>query len=189
MASHIVDDIANLPSDLAAFKAAEKSNDTHLVFAGDLSPYSNLYLSPFNINSQDFHSAEQWIQYQKALMFGDSVSANNILKADTLLECKRLSYKIHGVDKERWQNDRYEVCYDGIHEKFVQNTPLLQLLKTTAPKTLAEATTDRLGGTGVALRDTCALHTDKWHSEGWLSRMLMNIRDDSLNTLTTNLPS
>ena len=137
-----VEDIAILPSDLAAFKAAEKSNDTHLVFVGDLSPYSDLHLSPFHINGQEFHSAEQWIQYQKALMFGDSISANNILKVDTPLECKRLSYKIHIVDREWWRNDGYEVCYDGIHEKFVQNTPLLQLLKTMAPETLAEATMD-----------------------------------------------
>ena len=83
-----VDDIPNLPSDLAAFKAVEKTNDTHLVFAGDLSPYSNFHYSPFEINSQQFHSAEQWIQYQKALMFRDSYTANRILLADTPIECK-----------------------------------------------------------------------------------------------------
>ena len=69
-------------------KAAEKTNDTHLVFAGDLSPYSNFHYSPFEINSQQFHSAEQWIQYQKALMFGDSYTANRILLADTPIEYK-----------------------------------------------------------------------------------------------------
>ena len=70
--SYKVDDIPNLPADLAAFKAAEKSNDTHTAFAGDLSPYSNLHVSPFIINGQKFHGSEQWIQYQKALTFGDS---------------------------------------------------------------------------------------------------------------------
>ena len=83
-----VDDIPNLPTDLATYKAAEKTNDTHLVFARDLSPYSNFHHSPFEINSQQFHSAEQWIQYQKALMFGDSYTANRILLADTPIECK-----------------------------------------------------------------------------------------------------
>ena len=38
-----VNDIPNLPQDLAAYKAAEKSNDTHIVFAGELSPYSNFH--------------------------------------------------------------------------------------------------------------------------------------------------
>ena len=174
-----MDDIPNLPQDLAAYKAAEKTNDTHLVFARDLSPYSNFHCSPFEINSQQFHSAEQWIQYQKALMFGDSYMANRILLADTPMECKQLSYKINGVDREKWQSDGYEVCFGGVHEKFIQNQPLLQLLKMTSPKILAEATTDRLWGTGIALRDSCALQTDKWHSSGWLSRMLMTIRDES----------
>ena len=170
-----MDDIPNLPPDQAAYKAAEKTNNTHLVFAGDLSPYSNFHHGPFEINSQQFHSAEQWIQYQKALMFGDSYTANRILLADTPMECKQLSYKINGVDREKWQSDGYEVCFGGVCEKFIQNRPLLQLLKTTSPKILAEATTDRLWGTGIALWDSCALQTDKWHS----SHMLMTIRDES----------
>ena len=57
--SYGVDDISTLPLDLAAYKAAEKSKDTHLVFAGELSPYSNLHRSPFNINGHQFHSSEQ----------------------------------------------------------------------------------------------------------------------------------
>ena len=91
------------------------------------------------------------------------------------MECKRLGYRINGVDNEKWKHKGYEVCLDGVREKFTQNQPLLSLLKTTTPKILAEATTDRLWGTGVALQDTCALDTTKWHSTGWLSRMLINI--------------
>ena len=76
----------NLPPDLSAYKAAEKSNDTHIVFAGDLSPYSNLHVSPFIVNGLHFHSSEQWIQYQKALTFGDSFTANLILQTETPME-------------------------------------------------------------------------------------------------------
>ena len=111
-------------------------------------------------------------------MFGDSYMANRILLADTPMECKQLSYKINGVNHERWHSDGYEICFAGIHEKFMQNQSLLQLLKTMSPETLAEATTDKLWGTGIALRDSCALQTDKWHSSGWLSHMLMMIRDE-----------
>ena len=137
-----VEDIPNLPLDLAAYKAAEKSNDSHLVFSGDLSPYSNLHRRPFILNGQNFHSAEQWIQYQKALMFGDSFTANQILQTETPMECKRLSYKINGADREKWRNEGYEICYDGVCEKFLQNVTLLTLLKSTSPKILAEVTTD-----------------------------------------------
>ena len=106
-------------------------------------------------------------------MFGDSFITNKILQTETPIECKRLSYQINGVAREKWQNDGYEVCYDGIHEKFIQNPPLLSMLKTTKPKTLMKATSDHLWGTGIPLRDNCAL--DKWSSPGWLSRMLLTI--------------
>ena len=49
------------------------------------------------------------------------------------------------------KNEGYEVCYDGVREKFQQNNALLALLKSTSPKILAEATTDHLWGTGIAL--------------------------------------
>ena len=173
--SYSIEDIANLPPNLPAYKAAEKSNDTHIVFAGDLSPYSNLHKSPFIINGQQFHSSEQWIQYQKALTFGDSYTANLILQSESLMECKCLSYKINGVNNEKWGNEGYEVCYDGIRERFSQNQPLLSLLKTTTPKILAEATTDCLRGTGIVLCDTCVLDTNKWSSNAWLSHMLITI--------------
>ena len=83
-----VDNIHSLPPELAAYKVAEKSNDTHIVFAGELSPYSNFHKSPFTINGQLFHCSEQWIQYQKALAFGDSYTANQILQTDNALDCK-----------------------------------------------------------------------------------------------------
>ena len=112
--SYGVDDIPTLPPDLAAYKAVEKSNDTHLVFAGELSPYSNLHRSPFIINDHQFHSSEQWIQYQKALAFGNSYTANLILQSESALDCKRLSYKIKGVDNVKWHNEGYELCFDGV---------------------------------------------------------------------------
>ena len=45
--------------------------------------------------------------------------------------------------------------------EFLQNPSLLSMLKTTTPKILAEATQDRLWETGIKLRDTCALDTEK----------------------------
>ena len=56
-----VDNIPNLSPELVAYKAAEKSNDSHIAFAGELSPYSNFHISAFTINNQHFYSSEQWI--------------------------------------------------------------------------------------------------------------------------------
>ena len=172
-----IEDLSKLPADLTAYKAAEKSNDTHLVFAGELSPYSNFHHSPFVVNGQHFHSSEQWVQYQKEFTFGGSFTANQLLQCETPLECKELSYNINGVDRDKWMSVGYELCFNGIREKFLQNPPLLAMLKTKSPKILAEATTDRLWGMELRLQDTYALDTEKWAGPGWLSRMLITIRE------------
>ena len=90
--SYGIDNIHTLPLELAAYKAAEKSNETHLVFAGELSPYSNLHKSSFTINGQEFHSSEQWIQYQKPWLWRQLHCKLNT-KTESALDCKQLSYK------------------------------------------------------------------------------------------------
>ena len=141
---YTIDDLDRLPPEIATHKAAEKMNDTHIIFSGELSPYSNFHPCNFVIDYQTYHSSEQYIQYQKALTFGDSYVTNKILKTDTAMECKCLSYQINGVDAERWRNEGYDICYEGIKQKFLQNEALLARLKSTTPKILAKAMPDRL---------------------------------------------
>ena len=178
MAPDGIDELDRLPTEIAAYKATGKSNDSHIIFAGEFSPYSNFHPSSFMIKGQTYHSSKQYIQYQKVLTFGDSYVANKILNAETAIECKRLSYQINGVDADHWCNDGYDICYEGVKQKFLQNDNLLSMLKTTAPKILAEATPDRLSGTGINFHESSALDTCKWTSPGWLSRMLINIRSE-----------
>ena len=97
----------------------------------------------------------------KYLFFGDSATANEILKSEDAYAAKRLSYQIGGFDMNRWRSDQFDICYDEIKEKFIRNPALLTKLKTTALKILVEAT-NRLWGTGVSLQDTNVLNTDKW---------------------------
>ena len=78
---YTVDTLGNLPIKLAAYQAAEKCDNTTLVFHGEWSPYSNFHPSPFQIDGILYNSAEHYIQYQNSLLFGDSVMANQILRS------------------------------------------------------------------------------------------------------------
>ena len=91
---YTVETIGELPHEIAAYKAAEKSNDLHLIFHGELSPFSNFHPGKFIPDGIEFRSAKHYIQYKKALLCGDSVTANQILRSETALEAKKLSYKI-----------------------------------------------------------------------------------------------
>ena len=78
------------------------------------------------------------------------------------------------------------ICLDGIKEKFLQNTLLLQMLKATKPKLLVEANMDKQLGTGIHVRNQNALKQDLWSGHGWMSKMLEEIRE--LNPPSMNLP-
>ena len=178
-AKYSVDDLHQLLEGLETYRAAEKNDANTIAFHGELSLYSNFHPSPFTIGEHTFHSAEQWIQYQKSLMFGDSYTANLILRTDSAIKAKRLSHKITGVDHTRWKLDGYEKCVTGIMAKFDQNPLPKSMLLSTKPRLLVEATTDKLWGTGVGLRDSNVLKQNHWTGHGWLSKILHHIRDDT----------
>ena len=146
------------------------------MFHGEISPYSNFHTSPFETDGQRYSCSEHWIQYSKAMLFGDAFTANKILQADTPYEMNKLSYQINEVDKERWKEEGYAVCLKGITAKFHQNPNLLSMFHTTSPKLIAEASQDQMWGTGVGLRDTNALNKSRWSGNRWLSNILMEMK-------------
>ena len=111
------------------------------------------------------------------MLFGDTFTANQILTTSTPLKAKRLGYQINGFDPQRWKSGGYKPCLEGIKEKFLQNPPLLQMLKATHPKTLVEATLDKQWGTDVHLHDPDVLKKEKWYGTGWMSSILSTIHD------------
>ena len=111
------------------------------------------------------------------MLFGDSCTANKILQSDSLQECKCLSYQINGVNNKKWRVG-FELCLQGMEAKFKQNRELWSMLKMTEPKTLVEASNDRLWGMGISLNDTNVLGSRRWHGKGWLSEMLHIVRDN-----------
>ena len=77
--NYTLDDLHQLPIDLAVYRAMKKSADSKIVFQGELSPWSNFHKVPFVINGQKFLTSEHWIHFQKALLFNDSATADRIL--------------------------------------------------------------------------------------------------------------
>ena len=174
--------IHKLPTEIVVYKAAQKEDNKYITFHGELSPYSNFHHSRFPVNNHMYHSSEQWIQFQKAMLFGDSLTANQILSCNTPYETKHLSYNINGFDIHQWGTDDYDICLDGITEKFLQDPLLLKMLKGTAQKTLVEASLNKQWGTGVQLGDPSVLKPKSWYGRGWMSEMLNTIHEKDIPT-------
>ena len=173
---YTLNDLHKLPEDLSEHKAAKKQNEEYLAFHGEFSPLSNFHPSPFKIGTQKFHCTEQYIQYKKAMYFGDSLTANQIIQCADAFEAKRLGYRVTGFDMQQWKEEGYDLCIEGIRAKFHQNHHLMMILKSTGTKIIVEATRDHLWGTGIPLQDQKALDPENWYNTGWMSSMLATIR-------------
>ena len=104
-------------------------------------------------------------------MLRDSYTATLVLKSKITIG----GYRIKGADYNRWKLDGFEICLDGLKEKFNQNPLLMSVLRSTKLKLLVEASTDKLWGTGIGIRDVNVLKRDCWINHGWLSKMLHQI--------------
>ena len=127
---------------LSGFHVSGKSSETAYGFFGELHPFSNFHPSKFTMGEHQFNSSEQFIEYQKAMLFNDSATAEQILKCDTPRECKSLAKGIVNFDMVQWKDNAEDLCEPGIKAKFIQNSGIAKLLLSTDNKKLTECCKD-----------------------------------------------
>lgn len=85
---------------------------------------SNWYSSHFSVDDNKFTSMEQYMMYKKAMTFNDEKIANEILSITDVAEIKRLGRLVSGYNDNIWNGLRQIIIYEGLIEKFSQNTTL-----------------------------------------------------------------
>ena len=176
-----------LPDNLHPSTITSKSTNTVHGFFGQLNPLSNFHSTPFFLEGKQFHSSEQYIQYQKALLFDDMNTATRILVADTALDCKKLGYEVTNFEFKTWKRSAHTVCKPGILAKYLQNETARITLLNTKDKSLAECTTDKLWGNGIPLHHPDTLNKKKWNGECLLGKILEECRSEIRALNPTNM--
>ena len=140
---------------------------------------SNWYLSEFTVDGIKFSSMEQYMMYEKALLFHDQEAAEKILQTDNVAEIKALGRAVQRFNDKIWIKVREEIVYRGVREKFRQNPELAEKLERTGEEILAEcAVKDRIWGIGLSMEDENRLCIDKWRGQNLLGKILMQVRED-----------
>lgn len=140
---------------------------------------SNWYLSDFTIDDHTFCSMEQYMMYQKAILFQDTKIAEQILQTNNQGKIKMLGRSIHNYDEIIWNGMRQIIVYKGLLAKFQQNEDLRQKLCNTGDAILAEcAVQDRIWGIGLSMQDENRFHMTKWRGQNLLGFALMQVRND-----------
>lgn len=161
---------------------SSSQSERFLFFYRDASPFSQWYPASFELEGQQFTSAEQYMMYGKAQLFGDRDIAARILQADHPRQQKALGRQIQRFDDELWDREAKNIVYRGNHAKFTQNPELLLVLLATAGQTLVEASpTDRIWGIGLSEDDPRIYQRATWRGTNWLGEVLTQLREDLLS--------
>ena len=150
-------------------------------FHGETDEYgymSNWYPSKFTLNGIEYTSMEQYMMHQKAMVFKDAQTAQEILKTSDVARIKQLGRGVKNYDDHIWNGVRQIVVYEGLLAKFSQNPDLKAQLLATGSAILAEfAGKDVIWGIGMNTHDQDRYDRTKWRGTNLLGYSLMMVRE------------
>ena len=85
---------------------------------------SQWYPAPFDVEGRTFPTAEHLMMYRKAMLFGDTVTAERILAVRDPGEAKALGRTVRSFDEAMWKRARFEVVVAASLAKFSQNAEI-----------------------------------------------------------------
>ncbi|MFK3983935.1 NADAR family protein [Micromonospora sp. NPDC050397] len=151
-----------------------KHRSDGVVDAGCLSQWAP---SPFTVDGLSFATAEHYMMWRKATLFGDRDIAERILAAGHPHLVQTLGRRVAGFDQRVWEAARYDIVRDASVAKFGQHEALREFLLGTGDRVLVEASPlDRIWGIGLAGTDPDALDPRRWRGLNLLGFALMDAR-------------
>jgi len=139
---------------------------------------SQWWPSTFEVDGVRFRTAEHFMMWSKARMFGDERAAEQVLTAEHPGQVKKIGRTVAGFDEERWERARFEVVVAGSLAKFGQDEQLAAYLRGTGDRVLVEASpVDAIWGIGLAADHPAAAEPAAWPGLNLLGFALMAARE------------
>lgn len=140
--------------------------------------FSQWYACKFEVDGVMYHTAEQYMMAQKAILMGDTATCREIMAAFNPREYKKLGRKVRNFDPVLWDREKYNVVLRGNLAKFSQNPRLLEFLDSTGDSVLVEGSPyDAIWGVKLESKDPRVLNPNQWRGENLLGFALMETRD------------
>ena len=139
--------------------------------------FSQWFEASFTVENTHYATAEHYMMAAKARLFNDTLAEQNILKARSSGEAKKLGRAVENFDESVWQQARFAIVVDANLAKFGQNEALREFLLNTGDKVIVEASpVDKIWGIGLEASDPKAQNPDLWLGENLLGFALMEVR-------------
>jgi ribA/ribD-fused uncharacterized protein len=139
---------------------------------------SQWWPAPCTVDDRVFATAEHYMMWRKATLFGDHAAARKILDASHPHAAKALGSRVIGFDQQVWDEHRVPIVVAGNLAKFRQRPALGTFLINTGRRVLVEASpVDRIWGIGLTRDDPAAADPAQWRGLNLLGFALMQVRD------------
>ena len=173
---------------------AQNNQPKYLLFWGHAPPrdgsinhscLSQWFPAKFEVNGEDFPTAEHYMMVCKARLFDDESAAQKILNARTPSEAKALGRTVKNFDEMTWNKEGFQIVVQANLEKFSQNLDLRKYLCKTGDRIIVEASPrDKIWGIGLAKDNPNALKPNRWQGQNLLGFALMKVRSQLKNITT-----
>ena len=147
------------------------------------SPFSQWHPRGFeDENGVHFKTAEHYMMYEKAKLFGDDEVAQKVLDAKHPSDAKKLGREAKGFDSKLWDEHKLYIVTKGNVLKFTQNEDIKDKLLSTEGTKICEASPyDKIWGIGLDEESAVKVSEDKWPGENLLGIALDNAREQIKN--------
>jgi len=140
--------------------------------------FSQWYESPFESEGHQFLTAEHYMMYKKATLFGDNTARQRLLSVKNPGEAKAIGRGVLGFDQQVWELHRFDIVVSANLAKFSSNPELQSFLLNTGKRILVEASpVDNIWGIGLAEDNPACEKPSKWKGANLLGFALMEVRD------------
>lgn len=170
------------------------------------SPLSNFHPSPFEFDGYQFFSSEQAFMYQKAKIFNDQESIEDLITLNnfevikkilngtgyfqlskleqkeyylTVKLAKNIGRRVQNYDDKIWNNIRYDKMKEVLDAKFSTLSFKAILLRYNKNSKFVEASPyDKIWGIGLCQDDAKKIPEQNWLGQNLLGKIITEIRKE-----------
>lgn len=151
--------------------------DKYTFFYGGI--FSNWHLVNITIDGITYNCCEQYMMRKKAQLFGDFITAAQIMETPLPREQKALGRTVKNFNIDIWKTVARDVVFRANMVKFSDpNVSLSDKLYATEGTLLVEASpSDTVWGIGLTETEAIRVGVTHWRGTNWLGQILTEVRE------------
>lgn len=136
-------------------------------------------MSDMVVDGITYNCCEQYMMYQKAILFEDYDIADKILATSHPKDQKALGRQVKNFNLAIWEEHAKDIVYEANYAKFTQHKHHYERLMSFGDRQFVEASPyDPVWGIKMGMNDPGVEDPRNWKGTNWLGEVLTELRDN-----------